>query len=109
MGSPQQAAELRKKLNASLTFLADAEQEAYRAYGLPRGTVSQVFGPRVLLPLLRGVIRGGVGKPIGDVWQMPGAFVIDRQGIIRYTYYPSIQTRRPTNDELTAALESIGD
>lgn len=108
MGTPEQAAEFRAKLKTELTLLADAGREAYRAYGLRRGTWREVIGPKVWPRLLKAAIRGGAGKPVGDVWQMPGAFVIDTRGIIRYAHYPGDQAERPSNDELLAVLESLG-
>ena len=107
MGTPQQAAEFRTKVKSELTLLADAPREVFRAYGLERGSVRQVLGPKVWFPLLRGMVRGGAGKPIGDIWQMPGAFVIDCRGIIRYTHYPNNQAERPSHEEIIAVLESL--
>ena len=109
MGTPQQAAKFRAKFDfdSELTLLADASREAFGAYGLERGSVRQVMGPKVWLPLLRGMVRGGAGKPVGDIWQMPGEFVIDRQGIIRYAHYPTHQAEHPSPQQIIAALQSL--
>lgn len=107
MGTPQQAARFRAKLKTELTLLADAQRKAYQAYGLRQGTWQQVIGPKVWFALIKGMVRGGAGKPVGDIWQMPGAFVIDRQGIVRYAHYPSHQAERPSSKELLAVLESL--
>ena len=107
MGTPEQAAAFRAKLDAPFPMLADAGREAYRAFGLKRGSVNQVLGPKTWLPLTKATFRAGVGKPVGDVWQMPGTFVVDRQGIIRYAHYPANQSQRPSNEELLKTLESL--
>ena len=107
MGTPQQAAQFRTRLKTDLTLLADPRRAAYQAYGLRQGTWQQVVGPRVWFSLLRAVFRGGVGRPVGDVWQMPGTLVIDRQGIVRYAHYPGNQAERPSGEELLAVLESL--
>ncbi len=107
MGTPEQTAAFGEKLAVPFTLLADLEQVAYRAFGLGKGSVSQVMGPRTWLPLMRGMIRGGQGKPTGDIWQMPGTFIVDQQGIIRLAHYPALQTDRPSNDELFDLLRSI--
>ena len=109
MGTPEQAAEFRAKLDAPFPLLADAGREVYQAYGLKRGSVNQVMGPKTWLRLTKATLRAGLGKPVGDVWQMPGAFVIDRQGIIRYAHYPTDQSERPSNEDLLQTLESIGE
>ena len=107
MGTPEQAAAFRAKLDAPFPMLADAGREAYRAFGLKRGSVNQVLGPKTWLPLTKATFRAGVGKPVGDVWQMPGTFVVDRQGIVRLAHYPTLQTDRLPNDELFDLLRSI--
>jgi peroxiredoxin len=56
---------------------------------------------------LKAVLRGGVGIPVGDVWQMPGTFVIDREGTIRFAHYPSSSVEWPSNGELLRLLDSI--
>jgi hypothetical protein len=44
------------------------------------------MGPRVILRTLLSVVRGNFGPPGGDVLQMAGTFVIDRDAIIRLAY-----------------------
>jgi hypothetical protein len=87
--------------------LADPEKIAYRAFGLRQGTLGQVAGPRMWLGGLRAVVRGGIGTPQGDPWQMPGTFVVDRVGIIRFAHYGATSVDRPNNDELVRVLEGI--
>lgn len=65
--------------------VSDPERKLYHAMELGRGTLSQLFGPRVWL---RGVIAGvwgghWVGGLRGDGLQMPGAFVISRGRLVR--------------------------
>jgi len=107
LGTPEETAAFRAKLSVPFLLSADPEQTAYGAFGLDKGSVSQVMGPRTWLPLMRGMVRGGQGKPTGDIWQMPGTFVVDRQGIVRMAHYPEIQTDRATNKELIAVLSSL--
>jgi peroxiredoxin len=67
--------------------LADPERKAYAAYGLSVGTPLQILGPRVWWRGARALLRGhSAGKPIGDVRQMPGLFLVDRAGIIRFIH-----------------------
>ena len=105
MGNVEQTDQFRRSFDAPFTFLADTEQTAYRAYGLARGTLGQIAGPSVWLPAIKALARGGAGKPVGDVRQMPGSFVIDRQGIIRLAHYPTHQADRPRPDDILRALE----
>ena len=107
MGNVEQTDHFRRSFDAPFTFLADSEQTAYRAYGLARGTLGQIAGPSVWLPALRALARGGSGKPVGDVRQMPGSFVIDRQGIIRHAHYPAHQADRPQPDDIVRVLQGL--
>jgi len=57
--------------------IADPGQELYAAFGLGSGTMNQVIGPRALLAAGRALVKGHLmGKPVGDVKAMPGAFLI---------------------------------
>ena len=109
MGTPREAGRFRETTGTELILLSDARQEAYAAYGLSRGSVWQVMGPKVWPSLIRGTVRAGAGKPVGDIWQMPGTFVIDRQGVVRFTHIPADQSQRPNNEELIAVLQSLAD
>ena len=109
MGNVEQTAHFRGSFDAPFPFLADSEQTAYRAYGLARGTLGQIAGPAVWLPALRALARGGVGKAVGDVRQMPGSFVVDQEGIVRYAHYPAHQADRPRLNEIVAVLQGLAD
>ena len=105
MGSPEQTAAFRHRNRLPFICLADPEREAYEAFGVPRGTTGQVVGPAVWGGGLKALLRAGVGKPVGDVMQLHGSFVIDTDGIVRYAHLPKHSADRPTNDELITALE----
>ena len=91
--------------------LSDPTQEAYRAYGLERGSNRQLFGPQLLLRYARALLRRDVdaAKLSGDDYrQMPGVFVIDRAGVIRYAHRNRDVADNPPNDELLEGLATIG-
>lgn len=57
--------------------LADPDGGWFAACGLPRGSWWQLLGPRVWWHGLRALWKGhGVGRPIGDVAQLAGAFLV---------------------------------
>ena len=90
--------------------LSDPSQEAYRAYGLERGTNRQLFGPQLLLRYARALLRRDVeaAKLSGDDYrQMSGVFVIDRSGLIRYAHRNRDVADNPPNDELLDALSEL--
>ncbi|MCU1330969.1 MAG: alkyl hydroperoxide reductase/Thiol specific antioxidant/Mal allergen [Bryobacterales bacterium] len=64
--------------------IRDDQQRLYRAFGLRRGTLAQLFGPRVLWRAFAegALLRHGLGFQKADGFQMPGVFLIDPQGIV---------------------------
>jgi hypothetical protein len=63
--------------------VADPDKVIYEAFGRRRGSVRQLFGPRVLGRLLGALRRGhGVGRPQGDPTVMPGTFVVQGPRIL---------------------------
>ena len=88
MGTIEQAARIKQSLGLPFTCLADSQQEAYRAFEIPRGSLSQVAGPSIWGPGLAALRRGGLGVPRGDLLQLQATLVIDGEGIVRYVHHP---------------------
>jgi len=90
--------------------LSDPTQDAYRAFGLERGTNRQLFGPQLILRYARALLRRDVdaAKLSGDDYrQMPGTFVIDRSGVICYAHRNRDVADNPPNDDVLAALAEL--
>lgn len=85
-------------------WVADPDRLLYRALELRRGNFLQLFGPIVWL---RGMIAGlkghGIGKLEGDGFQMPGAFVITHDRVLR-AYRHRTAADRPDYVELACPL-----
>lgn len=63
---------------------ADPQTELYRAFGLQRGRLGQLFGLTVWWRGFKAFLHGhGVGQLAGDGFQMPGAFLVHRGAIVR--------------------------
>jgi len=107
MGTTEQAAAFRAQQKLSFRCLADAERAAYRAYGLPRGSVGAVAGPAMWAAGWKALLRHGVGKVIGDPYQLPGSFVIDTAGIIRHAHRATTSADWASNEELIAVLATL--
>lgn len=86
--------------------LSDPEKEAYRAFGLERGGLREMFGLKGWIQGFEATLAGHtLGRPIGDPWQMPGVF--DREGVVRYTHYAKKAPDNPPNDELLEVLDAL--
>lgn len=86
MGSEEQGARFFARYGLSETpRVSDPDRALYRAFGLPRGTFSDVIGPKVWWRGFQAGVLGrhGVGKMIGDGFQMPGVFLLFHGEIVR--------------------------
>ena len=85
MSSPLQASQLTESYELSdVHRYSDPQCDLYRAFGLQRGGLSQVLGPRVWLRAVPALLSGyGIGAIVGDGFRMPGAFVLRNGEIVK--------------------------
>ena len=109
LGQPDQTAAFCHTRDVPFTCLSSPDRSAHRAYGLRRGSFDQVAGPRVWLPWIRNQLgkehQGRFGQ--GDTAQLPGMFVVDRDGILRFAHRGERSNDNPPNDDVLEALASI--
>jgi peroxiredoxin len=109
-GTRQAADEFRTSKLVPFTFLLDPDRAAYRAYGLARANILQVFGPSTALPFLKANLRSETrqrGLRGGDLMQMPGTFVVD-SGTVRYAHRNKHVADSPRNHEILGVLARVG-
>ncbi|MEX0990447.1 MAG: peroxiredoxin-like family protein [Actinomycetota bacterium] len=116
-GSPGSAEAFSARKRLPFPLLMDPWRDAYRAYGLGRGSMNQVLGPRVLpQSIRRGLAKetrqGGLQG--GDLMQMPGTFVIDtggvirgHDGVVRLAHRNEHVADAPSNDAIVDLLRSL--
>lgn len=75
--------------------VSDPERSLYRAFGLPRGSFGDLFGPKVWWRGFQAAILGrhGVGMLAGDGFQMPGVFLIFHGEVLRSYRHQSAADR----------------
>ena len=107
-GTPAQAASLCGQYRVEFPCLADPDLDTYRTFGLKRGSMSEVVGPGTWLKAAGAMSSGHFGgRVIGDVMQLPGTFIIDREGVVRFAKYAGHSGDHPSMDDLLAALREI--
>ena len=85
MGSAEEAARFKTKYRSPHPFISDPQQHLYRDLGFPRGTLSQLLGPRVAAKALRVMLQGyGQGRPTADARQLGGAALVEQDGRIAW-------------------------
>ena len=97
-----------------LTVVSDESLDAYRAFGLRRGSLWSVWGPKVIARygrLLRAARNGTgptLGRPqlMGDPRQLGGDVVVDADGRVSYVFRSRGPNDRPDLAALVAAVEA---
>ncbi len=83
--SPQQSSDLRKKASYTFTFLSDPKAEAIRRYALLH-------------------VGGG---PDGHDISRPAEFLVDSNGVVRWTNFTEDVRVRAHAEEMLAAVKNI--
>ncbi len=84
---------------------SDPNCDVYRAFGLQRGSIWQLLGPKVLWLGFRALlIEGyGIGPMVGDGFRLPGAFVL-HQGQVVAAYRAAHSADNPDYAELVERM-----
>ncbi len=107
LGRPEHAERYCGRLAPSLTCFADTTNDAYYAFGLRQGTMTEAIQNAFNIAKVsaKAVADGFMqGKATGDAQMMPGTFIVDQQGIIRYAYYSQYAGDDP---EIPVLLEAV--
>lgn len=111
LGRPEQARRFCRRRRIPFVCLTSPARSAHVAFGLPRGSIGNVAGPGVWGPWLHrtftGHPQGLFGQ--GDPFQLPGTFVVDTSGVIRYAYRGRRSDDNPPNDDVLAAVAAVGE
>lgn len=107
MGSEAEAGALFRDYGlGDVPRIGDPDRALYRAFGLNRGRLRQLFSPEVLRRGVEATVHGhGIGRLVGDGFQMPGVFLIHRGGILE-AYRHESASDRPDYAALAQACES---
>jgi hypothetical protein len=110
LGEAKHAERYCGKLAPSLTCFAADSNEPYYAWGLRQTTVGEALTNAIGITratasaLAKGIVQG---QATGDTHMLPGTFIIDRAGIVRYAYYSAHAGDNPAIPELLEAARSL--
>lgn len=107
MGSDEHARSFFSKYGLeNVPRISDPERSLYRAFGLRRGSLGDLLGPKVWLRGFESAIlkRHGQGRLIGDGFQMPGIFLLFHGEILR-SYLHQSAADRPDYVQLVTGRE----
>jgi peroxiredoxin len=98
-----------RKRKVPFDCLGDPEREGYHAVGLERGSAKEYVGPQLAKGFLRAARHGAFpGRPVGDVAQRPGTFVVATDGTVAYAHYHKDSSDNPDTEELLEVVRGIG-
>ncbi len=97
-----------RDLGLPFLCLSDPQRSAFTAYGLSRVGPLELFTPHVVARGIQATLHGHfVGMPKGDLFQMPGVFIVDTEGIVRYAHRSKDMSDNPPNADLFAVLDTL--
>lgn len=83
IGSPTEGRAFMRRYWPGARAVADPEKRIYAAFGIERGSPLQLLGPGVWAGSRRARAKGHAqGKRTGDIWMMPGCFLVDGARIL---------------------------
>ena len=92
------------------TIAIDLDRSAYQAFGLVDGEATELLRPRIAAAWvgvhLRGEGRQG-GLQGGNLAQLPGTFLVDTGGVLRFVYRNRHQADDPDVQHLLDACRAI--
>lgn len=100
--------ELRKFGLEHIPHVSDPEQLMYKQFSLRRGTLRQLLGIDVIIRGLKVGIKDklGIGKEMGDSFQMPGVFLVYNGKIVK-KYVHKTAADVPPYQELLLCEECV--
>lgn len=107
MADPAGLHAFKERWQLPFVCLADPGQEAYRAYQCPRGGLLDVAGPAMWGRAIKALFRHGAGLVHGDPMQLPGSFVIDREGILRFVHRSRHSADWAAPDQILSVLGTL--
>ena len=86
--------------------ISDPETKLYKAFELGRASLMDIFRPSVWWNgFLAAILQGHwFGKIVGDVFQLPGVFLIDKGKIVR-AYRHQFASDRPNYSQIACPMK----
>jgi len=109
-GTPEHTQQFCARHEVPFACLVDRPGEpAYRAFGLEKTTLRRLFGPSLLQGVWSALSRWRetYTPASGDVFQMSGTFVLDREGVVRFAHRDAHPGDHASDEEIWACLDAL--
>lgn len=108
LGTREETAQFKARFDVPFDMIADPEKELFKAFDLKQASTGNLLSVGMAVKGVSAILRGhGIGVPKGDARQLPGVFIIDSEGQIRYRYYAEGPADHPEPEALFDVLQSI--
>lgn len=108
LGTPDEAQIFAKEFDLSFPIVCDPQRRLYRAYGLKKTGLLSLASPSLLIKGIKALGQGrGAGLPTGDIYQLPGVFIIDTAGRIRFGYFSRDPADHPSPADILSAVKKM--
>ena len=110
LGTVEETAAFKAQYNVPFSMVADPEKQLFKAFQLKQATPKALLSAGMAMKGLAALAKGhGIGIPKGDVRQLPGVFIIDTDGRIRFSHFAKDPADHPAADDLLRFLQSNRD
>lgn len=105
LGTPEETAAFKEQFNVPFIMIADPQKRLFKAFHLKQASLGGLFSVGMAVKGLSAMAKGhAIGIPKGDVRQLPGVFIIDSGGRIRFSHFAKDPADHPDPDDLLAFL-----
>ena len=107
LGSCEETAAFKARFDVPFAMIADPQKRLFAAFKLKQTSLAGLLSPGVAVKGLAAMAKGqGMGMPTGDIRQLPGVFIIDRAGCLRFSHYGRDPADHPSPARLLEVLQS---
>jgi peroxiredoxin len=107
LGTVEETAAFKAQFHVPFPMIADPEKQLFKAFQLKQATPKALLSVGMAMKGLSALAKGhGIGIPKGDVRQLPGVFIIDTDGRIRFSHFAKDPADHPAADDLLQFLQS---
>jgi peroxiredoxin len=107
LGEPKYAQHFCGKLAPNVTCLTDNTDISRDVYGLNRTAFQHLATGEFMKAVVQTSLSGHLqGKATGNTRMLPGTFIVDRTGVIRYAHYSVHPGDEPPFEDLIAGAKA---
>jgi peroxiredoxin len=109
LGNPEETADFKARFDVPFPMIADPQKRLFAAFQLKQASTGSLLSLGMAAKGLSAMAKGHrIGIPRGDVRQLPGVFIIDTDGRIRFSHYSKDPSDHPDPEDLLAYFQNEG-